>query len=271
MRVKHFLSVLLFIAIAEISSSDTLEELIGPGRAAELAVSNPITELQYKDPQPRLIPRNEELRRLINDAMHTLEPTLFVESLYRHQKPAKSNAAASEPWNPAERNALYNATLGLSTLAGIKYYSVSRRGMRTFYEISTCIDGPDTKHPLPDPAYIAPPAELTIYARQKDLTFGDNVYKYTYYARPGSLIFVQENLTVMTLGGIITAVGKNNLRSVVCVLDAGDSLLVYVASMAKAASLPGLNERAGKSFSNRAAAILSWFTTRADTALNAIP
>jgi hypothetical protein len=62
-------------------------------------------------------------------------------------------------------------------------------------------------------------------------------------------------------------VRKNNLRSVVAVLDAGDSLLVYVASMGKAASFPGMNERAGRSFSNRAAAILSWFTRRADGAL----
>jgi hypothetical protein len=135
--------------------------------------------------------------------------------------------------------------------------------MRTFYETSTVIDGPDTKRPLPDPSYTTPPAELTIYARQKDLTFGDNLYQYTYYAHPGGLIFVQENLSTMNYGPIVV-VRKNRLRSVVAVLDAGDSLLVYVASMAKAASFPGMNERAGRSFSNRATAILSWFTKRAD-------
>jgi hypothetical protein len=209
------------------------------------------------------MPQDEELRRLISDAMRTLEPTLFVESLYRYQKP---DTAASEAWTETERNALYNATLALSTLKGIEYFSASRNRMRIFYEISTVVDGPDTKRSRPDPSYTAPPAELTIYARQKDLTFGDNVYRYTYYAHPGSLVFVQENLTVMNVGPIVV-VGKNNLRSVVCVLDAGDSLLVYVASMAKAASFPGMNERAGKSFSNRATAILSWFTKRADTAL----
>jgi hypothetical protein len=137
--------------------------------------------------------------------------------------------------------------------------------MRTFYEISTVIDGPDTKRPLSDPSYTTPPAELRIYARQKDLTFGDNIYQYTYYAYPGSLVFVQENLSTMNYGPIIV-VRKNQLRSVVCVLDAGDSLLVYVASMAKAASFPGMNERAGRSFSNRAEAILAWFSRRADDA-----
>jgi hypothetical protein len=91
------------------------------------------------------------------------------------------------------------------------------------------------------------------------------LYRYTYYARPDSLVFVQENLSTMNYGPIIV-VRKNQLRSVVCVLDAGDSLLVYVASMAKAASFPGMNERAGRSFSNRAIAILGWFADRADAA-----
>jgi hypothetical protein len=68
--------------------------------------------------------------------------------------------------------------------------------------------------------------------------------------------------------GIITAVGKNKLRTVVAVIDAGDCLLVYAASMAKAASLPGLGERIGNSFTNRAEAILKWFSGRADLAFS---
>jgi hypothetical protein len=78
-------------------------------------------------------------------------------------------------------------------------------------------------------------------------------------------IFVQRNLTAMN-AGIIPAVGKNRLRSVVAVIDAGDSLLIYVASMAKAVSLPGLGERIGNSFTNRAAAILTWISGQADRA-----
>jgi hypothetical protein len=61
-------------------------------------------------------------------------------------------------------------------------------------------------------------------------------------------------------------VGKRKLRSVVAVVDAGDHLLVYAASMAAAASLPGLGERIGNSFTNRAAAVLKWFSLRADRA-----
>jgi hypothetical protein len=64
--------------------------------------------------------------------------------------------------------------------------------------------------------------------------------------------------------GIIPAVGKNKLRSLVAVIDAGDSLLVYAASMARAVTIPGMGERIGSSFTNRAEAILKWFAGRAD-------
>jgi hypothetical protein len=135
--------------------------------------------------------------------------------------------------------------------------------MRTFYETSSVIDDPAAKRPLPDPVFTMPLSRLVFFARQRDLTFGDNIYRYEYRSGADSLIFIQENLTAMTVG-IITAVGKNRLRSLVAVIDTGDSLLIYAASMAKAASLPGMSGRIGNSFTNRIGAILKWFTAKAD-------
>jgi hypothetical protein len=240
--------------------SATLEDLVGPGRAAELMNRQTLNEVQYREPRPLLVPQDRFIRQLIDEAMGALGPSLFVESLSRYAKPVGAGN-----WSAAERTALYNKALALSTLEGIQYFSSSRNRMRTFYEASRVIDGPDTKKPLADPVFGDPPAELTIYARQKDLTFGDNIYQYRYYARPDSLVFVQENLSVLNVGPI-PVVGRNKLRSVVAVIDAGPCLLVYVASMAKAVSFPGMNERAGRSFSTRAEAILTWFSTQADRA-----
>jgi hypothetical protein len=258
LRFRFFLS-LLFLSVAVSGSSASLEELIGVDLIEKLTASNPVTEVQHQSSSPRLMPRNSQLRRLINEAAEALEPTLFVESLYRYKKPA---GAAAGSWTEAEKTRVYNICLSISSLAGIEYFSASRNRMRVFYEISTIIDDPETKRPQSDPSYAIPPAELQIYARQKDLTFGDNIYRYVYYAHPESLVFVQENLTNLTVGPI-TAVGKNRLRTVITILDAGDSLVVYVASMAKAAAFPGVASRAGRSLSNRAEAILTWFSGRA--------
>jgi hypothetical protein len=208
-----------------------------------------------------LLPANDFVSGLAAEMIQSLKPSFFVENLSLYRKPA----ARARSWTEPERTALYNESLALSTLAGIQYYSTSRKEMRTFYETSVIVGGSDGKNPLPDPVYAVPPSQLVIHARQKDLSFGNNVYRYTYYANSDSLVFVQENLTSMNYG-IIPAVGKNKLRSMVAVFDAGEYLLIYAVSMARAASIPGMGERVGNSFSTRADAILKWFKGQADKA-----
>jgi hypothetical protein len=209
-----------------------------------------------------LAPRHPELGAVIDQTLGELGTGIMAETLSRYEKPA----AASRPaWSADERTALYNHALALSTLKDVQYYSASRKAMHTFYDYSRVINSPGSKQELPDPSYQIPPANLTIYARQRDLTFGDNVYQYRYLSEGDHLVFIQENLTTMNVG-IFPAVGKNKLRSLVAVIDAEDSLLIYAASFAKAASIPGLGERIGGSFTNRAQAILGWFSAQADKA-----
>ena len=239
-----------------------LEELIDPVQARALLSGEKPVAAQFKNIEPKLLPRNDVLIGLINALYQELSPNVMVETLHIYEKPPRSEKTV---WSGEEEIGLYNEMIALSTLAGLEYYSASRGKMRTFYETSAVIDGPGTKKIVPDPVYYKCPAELTIFARQKDLTFGDNIYQYDYYSVPGALIFSQENLTSLTYG-IIPAVGKNKLRSVVAVLDAGNYLLVYAASMAKAATLLGMNERIGESFANRSEAVFNWFKNQADKA-----
>jgi hypothetical protein len=239
----------------------SLEELSGPETAARLRAGETLAGVQLKNPVPRFAPLHAGFRSLLDENMEALAPGILVEGLARYEKPEK----ARHSWTEAERGAIFNGVTALSSLEGIRYYSASRKTMRTFYESSRVIDGPDSKRVLPDPFYSDPPARLTLYARQRDLTFGENVYRYDYRAGGDFLVFVQENLTAMN-AGIIPAVGKNKLRSLVAVIDTEDSLLVYVASLAKAAAIPGMGERIGSSFTNRVEAILKWFAGRADGA-----
>ena len=226
-----------------------------------LAGENPVVT-QFKEPKPMLLPRHEILKKRIDALREELDPSMMVETLHIYEKPREAEKTA---WSAGEEAALFNNVLALSTLAGLQYYSASRGVMRTFYETSSVIDSPTEKKPLSDPVYTRPPGELTIYARQKDLTFGDNIYQYDFYFSEGIMIFVQENLTSLT-AGIIPAVGKNKLRSIVAILDAGEYILIYAASMAKTAALPGIKERVGISFANRAEAVMNWFKDQADKA-----
>ncbi|MDR1419500.1 MAG: hypothetical protein LBI86_03925 [Treponema sp.] len=266
MNIKTcILIVSLFIPAVFPVFSASLEELAGPERALVLRSGELISQVQLKNPRPALLPNHAAVRALTGEIERSLNPGIIVETLSLYKKSGGTNAggAVSGSWTGEERRDLYNEALTISSLAGIQYYSATRKTMRTFYETSVVINNPEAKQPLPDPAYAVPPENIVIYARQKDLTFGDNIYRYEYRTGTDFLIFTQENLTAMNIG-IINAVGKNRLRSVVAVLDAGDSLLVYAASMAKASAFPGLGERIGNSFTNRTKAILQWFTDKAD-------
>jgi hypothetical protein len=269
-RIRPFtLSAVALFAFAVLfalpAGALSLEELAGTETAAELRAGKTLSRVQLRNPSPALAPRHGDLRTLLDQTLAELGSGIMVESLTLYQKPRSASRSA---WTDAERLALFNSALALSSLTGIQYYSASRDAMRTFYEYSRVIDSPDTMRELADPHYPALPANLGIYARQRDLTFGDNVYEYRYHTGPDSLVFVQRNLTALKIG-IISAVGKDKLRSLVAVIDAGDELLVYAVSLAKAAALPGLGNRIGNSFTNRAQAILGWFSAQADGAFAA--
>lgn len=237
--------------------SEALDNLISQKQKDLLFKQKSITEVAEKADVPVLTPRNVNVRGIISALIEELKPSILIESLFLYEKPHDT------AWTRAEQTKVYNGTLALSTLAGLQYYSVSHKAMRTFYETSQVIDNPSSKKPLKDPFYTNPPAELTVYAQQKDLTFGDNMYQYDYYVYDNALVFIQQNLTSLS-AGIVPAVGKNKLRSMVAVIDAGKYLLVYAASCAKTVSLPGMKDRIGQSFSNRAVAVLGWFSQQAD-------
>ena len=242
----------------------SLEELVPADTLARLQADESIAVTQTRNPVPQLMPGYIHLQRQVLAGIQSLGPSVMVEALFLYNKPGGgSTSGSSNSWSEAQRTALFNELIALSTLTGIEYYSARRETMRTFYEISQVIDSPDTRNPVPDPVFQSPMSNLTIYANQKDLTFGDNIYKYNFETTGEAFIFTQENITPLTVG-IIPAVGRNRLNSTFAILDCGDSLLIYALSMARAASVPGMADRIGASFGNRITAIYRWFTQKAD-------
>jgi len=263
---RRYFFIFSLIFIVPCAFSVPLDGIVSSAHEALLRSGNEIIiETQLRNPVPRLMPFNIELRQFIAGVHSALGSSIMVEALYLYQKPVRFHTSASL-WDSGQKTGVFNQITALSTLTGIQYFSASRNSMRTFYETSAVIDGPQTKKNLPDPVFSQPPAALTLYARQKDLTFGDNVYRYDYVCSSNIIYFVQENVTSLTYG-IIPAIGRGNLRSVIAIIDCGDSLLMYAVSMAKAASLPGIGDRISSSFSNRASAILGWLTARLNSTI----
>lgn len=256
------LAASVFMQLVPALGAMTVEELVGSDNARELRTSGAIKRVELRNVTPSLVPAGLIGEKYVTE-ITAFKPSLIVEALYLYTKPA---GAALDGWTEEERTAVYNATRALSTLAGIEYYSASREKMRTFYETSVIVDGPEGTQSLPDPIVDTPPQHAELYAIQKDLTFGENVYRYEFYAEPAGFAFMQENLTSMNYGPF-PILGKKRLRTTVLVLDAGDSLVMYAISAARALKVPGIAGKVRNSFSNRADAIYGWFTQRADAAL----
>jgi len=263
MRGPLLASMFLSAFLVPCFPATPLEGLIGSERAAVLRDPTDrgelLSEVQLRNPVLRLLPRHGELERFVTEIKDGLGPAVLVETLFLYAKPH----GRPDAWDESERADLFNRVVALSTLAGIEYFSITRGGMRVFYESSQVIDNPRSRTPLPDPSFATPPETLVLYARQRDLTFGDNIYRFEYRAGGDFVFFAQENLTAMT-AGIVPAIGRNRFRMVMAVIDTGDSLLIYAAAMARATAIPGMGDRIGQSFNNRLQAVLQWFSEHAD-------
>jgi len=257
--MKYILASIYMFSLAVCAFSLPLESLVPAKHAAMLRNKEGLIETHVGNATPVLIPNHSGVRQSFTRLINTINPNIMVEALFLYNKQAnkKTDSAA---WDENQKNNVFNQLTAISTLSGIMYYSASRGEMRVFYEYSSIID-PDTKKLLPDPVYAQPPASLTVFARQKDLTFGDNIYRYDYVNDATAVYFTQENITALSYG-IVPVIGKGNLRSIMAIIDCGDSILIYAASIAKAASVPGLSDKISASFSNRAKAVIQWFSEK---------
>jgi hypothetical protein len=184
-------------------------------------------------------------------------PDVVVEALFSWEKPTRGTPEA-------ELLTLYNIFRSVGTLEGIEYWSASRNTMRLFYEISHLTSGPDSTDRVPDSWLAAIPVNNeTLYARQKDLSFGDNRYRITLQSGTDYVTNATSNLTSMRYGIIpVASPGMLNVR--VLAINADDAVLFYAVSSARAALLPGIRGKLENSFGNRAAAIYTWFARRAE-------
>ncbi len=258
---KAFFFAFCFLAV-DFMGAVPLADLVGADGAKSLIAGESVKDMRVKVSRLSLAPFTEQGKKLQSEVA-AFSPDVLVEAQYLYRTP---EASAGRSWTEAERLAVFNVLRSLSTLSGIEYYSASRGRMRVFYESSAVVSGPEGRDRLPDPFVSAIPETSTLYALQKDLTFGENRYRYDYDATGRGLVFTQTNLTTMSYG-IVPILGKERLRTIVLIDDVDEGLFLYAVSAAKLALIPGLEGKIKNSFSNRADAIFSWFSLRMDASL----
>lgn len=180
-------------------------------------------------------------------------------------------ALAFLPAPPAK--ASYNVrsqleTLGLvfnqfGSLQGIQYWSASRNIMRTLYTEAYRVDNPKTRSKLKDPETVA---ELHVllpqrtYVYQKDQTFDGVVTEVQCSMSQTTFLMTNTNATPLRLIGI-PVLPVDGLRTGFLAAPFSEGILLYFVTSIQSPSIG--RSRVFESASNKALALLHWFTETA--------
>jgi hypothetical protein len=226
------------------------EELLATGKVTRTSDSGKVTLLP-KDPS------FDAFRVSIAKA----RPGILVETAFF--LPRTDSADSSRRLRELAR--IFGCLTAFSSLEGIQYYSVSHKAMRTLYAESYRIDGPDSKARLPDVPAPLPgqiPGQEKLFAFQRDLSFGSNVYSYEFSAEAESVSVEVTNLTRMSYG-LIPLITPRGLRTRLLVMPTDEGILFYTESDSSSAG--PFRTRLEESFANRAVALFAWFSSKSAT------
>lgn len=247
------LALILTVRAASQVEALPLRAFLDPTLSARLAEAEVIRHSSSGKDAGLMMAPDHHAAKDIRLAVAAENPDIIVEALFLWRAPDETF--------PLEGTlAVYNVLRSISTLQGIEYYSASRKKFRLLYEYSSLITGPEDQTPIQDTRLDRLPlSSETLYARQRDLTFGDN--RYRILLSYGSDYFTEHstNLTNLSLG-IIPLAGPGAVHVRLLVVRVDEGLLFYVASSARVALIPGVRSKLETSFGNRATAVYNWFS-----------
>lgn len=195
----------------------------------------------------------------IRAAIVVEKPGVLVEAAFVLPRNAPDTIAGRQ----AELAAIYGLLGSFSSMEGIQYWSASRNAWRTFYAESYRVNGPDAKLRLADPPAPKPgalPASEDAVAFQRDLSFGANLYRYSFHSYTDAMSLESTNLTKMSYS-LVPVMAAGALKTRLLVIQARDAIVFYAASGADAPAM--FRGKLEDSFGNRAEALFRWFSQKA--------
>lgn len=248
------LCVLLFDFSLLVAEKLTLEDIFSADVAEELRNEKKIEKTVYMEEyEPNLVPKTaigKTLPSLWADSGKTSKPVFYYEALKYYEKKTPTEAGA-------EIDDISVILRSISSLEGMEYYSPSRKKMRTLYDESYVIASPEDKTKVPDP--IEGSADgVSLYAIQKDLTFGRYVYKYDYRQNEKEVLTICSNYDAIRFLGI-PIIKSEDLIITIDIVDLGDSMVLYALVESDVASVSMIENKLKKSFAARVEALSIWF------------
>ena len=157
-----------------------------------------------------------EIRRLERN----LNPEVMVEALYRIPYP--------DGFNPEEENildSLYELSHRVSSINGVKYFSVRRKKYAVLFTDVYAVSDPVSGKKIDDPVPGSADYHDTLYLHMKENAMGSSYYRIEYDKREG--MFTIKMVNESNLGFIVSVVNPSDMNIVLQVIPCSDSILVY--------------------------------------------
>jgi len=230
-------------------------DLVSSGTYAKLQKDGVVQVSHYKEKGAKLslVPNTSAAKEVYKMWTSADEPVFLGEHLYLIPK-SKLNSANPQSVTIDEASKVVRS---VSKMQGMTYYSHRSKKVKTLYESAYCIKGPKDRTRVADNTEGNANGKV-LYAMLDDASFGKTNYRmeYTQNAQEVALHFINEtSLSVMG----ITAVSKNNMHIKLVITDCGDSVMVYMAVMAKFPGIKMLEQTMNESFIARLDSIYTWF------------
>lgn len=230
-------------------------DLVSASSYAKLQKDGVVQVSHYKEKGAKLslVPNTPAAKEAYKMWTSDEEPVFLGEHLYLIPK-SKLNASNPES---VTIDAASKIVRSVSKMQGMTYYSHRSKKVKTLYESAYCIKGPKDRTRVADNTEGNANGKV-LYAMLDDASFGKTNYRmeYTQNAQEVALHFINETgLSVMG----ISAVSKNNMHIKLVITDCGDSVMVYMAVMAKFPGIKMLEQTMNESFVARLDSIYTWF------------
>ncbi|ULQ58610.1 hypothetical protein K7I13_08530 [Brucepastera parasyntrophica] len=218
----------------------------------ELLAAGVIQRYTYKENTPLVLTPDTELGRDAVAYWQGEEPMYVNEQVYLYKKGSGHSTVPGD-----EIGRISVILRSVSKIEGITYYSNSKKREEVLYDKSFVVDNSDTGRKIADP--VEGNADgLVLTVRQRDTTFGEYLYQYSYRQTEDTVALFYSNIDTMKYG-FIKLIAPGELKVVLSVQDLGDYLLIYGLMRGRFASIPGIKDTVHKSFSSRVEAIYNWF------------
>ncbi len=207
-----------------------------------------------------LAPSLEGVQTIINHiSSATTGTNLIIEALVFLPSPALGGSYSASSQIDA-LGLLFNQ---FRSLQGIQYWSASRKIMRTLYTDAFRVDNPNDKNKIKDPETIAEfrailPQKTYIY--QKDQTFSGIITEVQCAVSQTTFLMTNTNVTPLRLIGI-PVLSADGIRTGFLAAPSPEGVFLYFVTSIKSPSIG--RDRVFESASNKALALLHWFTEAA--------